>query len=198
MRSSRQPGLFGITVVLGVFLALAMVSGVVVSTSYAAFSDTASSSGNTFSTGTVDLVDDDLGAVRFNVSGLIPGQSVTGCVTVTYQGTVADPGPVRVYSGGFSDSGSLASHLDLTIEEGTGGSFAECAGFTATGTIESGTLASFHAARTTYATGAGVWNPSSTPVSRSYRITVTLSASTPNTQQAASVTAQTFVWEVQS
>lgn len=178
---------------------MVVVSMVVVTSSIAAFSDTTQSTGNTFSTGTVDLVDDDLAAAIFTVSGMVPGDSVTDCITVTYQGTVADPSGVRVYSGGYTDSGTLASHLNLTIEEGTGGSFGDCTGFTTENTIESGTtLAGFDSTHTDYATGAGVWDPASTPVSKTYRITVVLDAATPDAQQGASVTAMTFTWEVQS
>jgi hypothetical protein len=188
-----------VSAVLTVLLSLVVVSAFVMRSSYAAFSDTASNTGNTFSTGTVDLVDSDSGAVMFTATGLIPGQSVSNCIIVTYQGTIANPSAVKVYSGGFTDSGSLASYLNLTIEEGTGGTFGSCTGFSVQNTIvSSGTLADFHSTRTSYANGAGVWDPSSTPSSKTYRITVALSSSAPNAQQGASVSSQAFIWEVQS
>jgi predicted ribosomally synthesized peptide with SipW-like signal peptide len=185
--------------VLTVLVSLVAVSAVVVRSSFAAFSDTVSNSGNTFSAGTVDLVDNDLGAVMFNAAGLIPGQSVTNCIVVTYQGTVTDPARVKIYSGGFTDSATLAPYLQLGIEEGTGGTFGDCTGFSVQNTIESGaTLANFDSTHSSYASGDGVWDPSTTPSSKTYRITITLDSGVPNAKQGASVTAQAFVWEVQS
>lgn len=193
-------GLWTVGALVVAFVAsMVVVSMLVVTGSIAAFSDTTQSTGNTFSTGTVALVDDDLAASMFTVSGMVPGDSVTECITVTYQGTVADPSGVKVYSGGYTDSGDLANYLNLTIEEGTGGTFGDCTGFTLENIIESGTtLAGFDATHTDYATGAGVWDPASTPVSKTYRFTVALDAATPDVEQGESVTAATFTWEVQS
>jgi predicted ribosomally synthesized peptide with SipW-like signal peptide len=182
-----------------VIASLSLVSALVMVRSIAAFTDTTESTGNSFSTGTVELVDDDSGSVLFNVSGMVPGSSVTDCITVTYQGTVTNPSAVKLYSGGYTDSGTLASYLDLSVEEGSGGSFGDCTGFTTENTIESGgTLADFDSTHTNYSNGAGVWDPSGTPESKTYRITVTLNAAAPDSQQGQSVTAQTFTWEVQS
>ncbi len=190
------------TVIGGLFVlivSLLAVSALVVNSSIAAFSSSTSNSGNSFSTGTVDLVDNDVGAVMFSASNLVPGQSVTNCIVVTYQGTVADPAAVKFYSGGYTDSGTVGSYLTLTVEEGTGGTFGNCTGFTNQATIASGlTFAAFDTANVDYATGLGTWNPSSTPVSKTYRITVQLAPTAPDTQQGKSVTAMTFAWEVQS
>lgn len=182
------------------FLAsLAAVSVLVVMKSVAAFTDTTDNTGNTFSAGTVDLVDDDLAAVMFNVTGLAPGQSVTDCITVTYQGTVADPSGVKIYSGGYTDSGNLDTYLNLTIDEGTGGSFGNCTGFGSENTIESGgSLSDFDTTHTNYGNGAGVWDPATTPESKTYQITVELDAAVPDAEQGESVSAMTLTWEVQS
>jgi predicted ribosomally synthesized peptide with SipW-like signal peptide len=178
---------------------MVVVSVVVVTSSIAAFTDTTDTAGNTFSTGTVDLVDDDLAAVLFTATDMIPGQSVTDCITVTYQGTVANPGGVKLYTGGYVDSGDLDTYLNVTIEEGTGGSFGNCTGFALENTIETGgTLSDFDTTHTNYATGAGVWDPATTPVSKTYRFTVELDTAAPDAEQGESVTAATFTWEVQS
>ena len=180
-------------------ISLVVVSVLVVSSSVAAFTSSTSNTGNSFSAGTVDLVDDDLAAVLFSVADMVPGTSSTDCITVTYQGSVADPAGVKVYSGGYADSGDYDTYLNLTIEEGSGGSFGDCTGFSSENTIESaGTLSDFDTAHTNYATGAGVWDPASTPVSKTYRITVELDAAAPDAEQGESVTAMTFTWEVQS
>lgn len=191
----RRSRLLNITAVV---LGLLASGAVVLSASQAAFSDTTNNSGNSFSTGNVDLVDDDSGSAMFTVTNMAPGQSVTRCILVTYQGSIADPSEVKLYSGGLTDSGSLASHLDITVEEGTGGTFADCSGFTASGTIEVGTLALFNTDHTNFSNGVGTWDPTTTPDSRTYRFTVTLSATAPNAQQGQSVTNLVFTWEVQS
>ena len=181
-----------------IVLGLLASGAVVLTASQAAFSDTTSNDTNTFSTGNVDLVDDDSGSAMFSVTDMAPGQSVSRCIVVTYQGSIADPNAVKLYSGGLTDSGTLADHLNVTVEEGSGGTFADCTGFTPSGTIENGTLAQFAADHTNYGNGAGSWNPATTPVSRTDRFTVTLSAAAPNSQQSQSVTNLVFTWEVQS
>ncbi len=180
-------------------VSLVVVSVLVVTNSMAAFTSSTSNTGNSFTAGTVDLVDDDLSAVMFTVPNMDAGDSFTDCITVTYQGTVANPSGVKTYSGGYTDSGNFDTYLNLTIEEGTGGSFGNCTGFLLENTIESlGTLSDFDTAHTNYATGAGVWDPVATPESKTYRITVALDAAAPDAEQGESVTAMTFTWEVQS
>lgn len=73
-----------VAVVVAFLASMVGVSVLVVRSSIAAFTDTTASSGNTLSTGTVDLVDDDLDTALFSVAGLIPGRSVTDCIEVTY------------------------------------------------------------------------------------------------------------------
>jgi predicted ribosomally synthesized peptide with SipW-like signal peptide len=178
---------------------LLLVSVVTITGSRAAFSDTTDNSANSFTAGSVELVDDDSGSSMFSVSNMMPGDTAVECIVVTYQGSIADPPAVKLYSGGYTDSGDFGDYLNLTIEEGSGGSFGDCTGFSAENTIESGgTLADFDSTHTDYATGAGVWDPSSTPESKTYRFTFELDSSTPNAEQGESVTALTFTWEVTS
>ena len=191
-RASRIPA-------LAIALSVLMVSFLVTAVSRAAFTDTTANSVNSLTAGTIDLIDDDSGSAMFSVADMVPGDTSQKCVTVTYQGTVANPAGIKVYSGGYVDSGNFDTYLNLTIEEGSGGSFASCVGFTLENTIEStGTLSDFDTTHTNYATGAGVWDPASTPVSKTYRITFELDGATPDAEQAESVTALVFTWEVQS
>jgi hypothetical protein len=185
--------------VAAVLGSLVMVSWLVVSTSGAVFTNATDAVGNSFTVGDVDLVDDDAGSVLFTVADMEPGDSATACILVTYQGSVVDPSGVVVYSGGYTDSGDLDTYLNLTINEGTGGSFGDCTGFTLENAIETGgTLSDFDTTHTNYATGAGVWDPASTPVSKTYQITVELDSAVPGAEQNESVTALTFTWEIQS
>jgi hypothetical protein len=191
----RRGTLFiALAILLGILLSGAMV----LTASRAAFSDTTDNSDNSFTTGDVELVDDDTGAAMFTVTDMVPGQSATRCILVTYQGTVPDPGQVVLYSGGFVDSASLGDHLDLTVEEGTGGDFSTCTGFNPAGNIETSTLTDFDTDHTNYANGVGTWDPSGTPESVTYRITVTLDAAAPSSAQGQSVTDLLFIWEIQS
>ena len=196
------------TVVLVMLAALAVVFVLVLRTSSAAFTATTDNDGNSFVAGDVVLSDDDATTQSlFTETAFAPGASVTECIAVTYDGTIPDPSAVRLYSGGFTDvagpdpaSSGLSDHLVLTVEEGTGATFGDCSGFVAGPTIVSGvTLAAFDTTRTDYASGAGVWDPSATGESVSYRFTVTLDAtSTPNEEQGAGTSDIAFVWEVTS
>ena len=177
-------------------VSLALVSVLVVRSSTAAFTDVTQNNGNAFVVGSVDLVDDDLAATVFNITNMEPGQIVVDCIVVTYQGSVPDTSAVKVYSGGYTDSGTLATFLTLTVEEGTGGSFGDCTGFVSENTISTSTPLNTFA--TNYATGVGLWDPSGTPESKTYRVTVELDASTPNAQQGESVTAFILNWETQN
>ena len=87
-RRQRHAKRFNLTAVV---LGLLASGAVVLTASQAAFSDTTSNSSSSFSTGNVDLVDDDSGSAAFTVTNMVPGQSVTRCILVTYQGSIADP-----------------------------------------------------------------------------------------------------------
>ena len=175
--------------------ALLLVSGLVLRVSAAAFSATTDNPSNSWATGSITLTDDDGGggsSAMFNVTGMLPGASESHCIVVTYTGAV-DPTAVKLYST-VTDSG-LGDHLDVVVEEGTGGSAADCTGFTADGAaIVNTDLNTFAANHTSYADGAGVWNPTTTGDAKTYKFTVTLGADTPDTAQGANATA-TFTWE---
>ncbi len=198
-RRARRQSWAPMARVVGVTAAMLIVSLAVIGSSVAVFSDTTDDTTNSFTAGDVDLVDDDSGSTLFTVTNMEPGETVTDCIVVTYQGTIPDPSGVKLYSGGYTDSGDFDTYLNLTIEEGTGGSFGNCAGFSLENSIESGgTLSDFDTAHTSYATGAGVWDPSGTPESKTYRVTVELDSAAPNAEQGESVTALTFTWEIQN
>ena len=134
----------------------------------------------------VALTDDDRGAALFAVRDLVPGRAVSRCITVDYAGTVG-AGTVRLAA--VSLTGPLADQLTVTVQVGTGGSFASCAGFTGTA-VYSGPLAGL-AAGTGDSVGVDTgWAPAGVG-SRTYRITVTLLDS--NALQGAASTG-TFEW----
>jgi hypothetical protein len=138
-----------------------------------------------WSTGSVVLTDDDSDQALFSVSGLIPGQSRSRCLTVGYTGSF--PAQVRLY--GSPGGTGLADHLDLQITRGSfaGSGDAGCTGFTADGTAYLGTghdpgvvydstLAAFPtswnaATEEPDGTDTGHWLPGDT---HAYRFTLTL------------------------
>lgn len=114
---------------------------------YSAFSSTTASPGNSFEAGSVYLGDNDLGTALVTLDQATPGDSATGCILVTYGGTL--PSEVRLYA---TVSGALAPYLQVRIRRGSdvAPSFPSCTGFVpdttdysgaGPGVIYSGTLA---------------------------------------------------------
>lgn len=192
----RRRRLVLMATILGVLLSGALV----LTTSRAAFVAQTDNSANSFGAGDVELVDDDSGAAMFNVPNMAPNDpAVEACIEVSYVGSVTDPGEVRLYSGGFNETGTLASELDMAVEIGTGGDFSGCAGFTPTSTIfTTDTLASFDTSHVDYGNALVAWDPASTPESRTFRFTVDLPADADSGVQGDEVTDLEFVWEIQS
>jgi hypothetical protein len=121
-RRARRPRLLATAVAL-----LAVLALLATKPTWSAFSNTTSNSANTAAAGTVALTDNDAGAAIFNtLTNLVPGDSDSGCLTVTYTGTL--PALVRLYQ---ATTGPLASALDLVITRGviTSGAFDDCSGF---------------------------------------------------------------------
>ena len=177
-----------------------VASGVVVSTaSYAAFSSTTVNPTNNWTAGSVALSDDDNNTALFTASNLKPGSTGANCITVTSTGSL--PSAVKLYGTNVTTTKDLAANVNLTVEQGTGGGFGSCSGFTpaATGSsLYSGTVAGFGAASTNYATGVGTWAPTGTASeTRVYRVTYTVSSTAPNTVQGGTA-ALGFTWEAQN
>jgi hypothetical protein len=171
-------------------------------TTLGVFGATTQNAGNEISTGTVAISDNDLGSALYNVTGAMPGDSVSKCIKTTYTGSL--PADVRLYT--TSTPGALAQYVDLTITKGTQteATFPDCTGFTADagGAIFSGTLQGFEQSHADFATGIDVapaghaeWLTGDSVV---YKVDATLQASTPDTSQGSSSGLHTFVWEARS
>jgi hypothetical protein len=186
LRHSRTSTIVRLSFVVGVVL---IASAMILTFSRAAFSDTTSNASNNWAAGDVVINDDDTSAM-FGISNMAPGDSVVKCIVVTYSGSLLNA-DVSLYG---TSGGSLDAYLDLTIERGTGGSFSDCTGFTGSSEF-SNTLANFSSTRTNFGTGITGWSPSSTPVSQTYRFTLTLQDN--NLAQGLSTTG-TFTWEAQN
>jgi len=176
-------------------LAVLAVSGIAVGqSSYAAFSTTTDNPGSNWKAGAVTLTDDDSNAAAFSATGLRPGDTNSKCIKVSSTGDIG--GQVKMYSTGHSTTKALSDNLDLTISVGTGGSFTSCDGFVKSSDLFTGTLASYAASKTNYATGTSDW-VSVKNDSRTYQITYKLKDGAPNSAQGGT-SAANFVWELQS
>lgn len=157
-----------------------MSGGIVWSASQAAFTATTQNQGASFAAGTVVLSDDDSGSAMFAAGDLGPGDSTTRCLTVRYDGTL--PGTVRLFAS--PAPGALAPHLQVTVDEGSGGSGTSCAGYSRqVATLAGVPLADVSARFTDYATGTGSWGVTGPGQQRRYRVTVTLDPAAPDTVQ---------------
>ena len=189
--------------ILRSLVVLGLVLACVATGTVAAFSAKTSSAANVYAAGSVAIGDNDAGAALVPLPAAVPGQSSTGCIAVTYGGSLS--AGVRLYA---NLSGSLAPHLTLTVTRGTQAApaFGSCAGFTAdatnylgagAGVVYSGALSAFP---TTYATGIVDPLPGSPATwtageSHIYRFVVTLA----NTTAAQGLTQSAeLVWEARN
>jgi hypothetical protein len=95
-------------------LALVMVAVAVVAGTFAAFVSLASNQANSFESGTVSISDNDAGSALLSLIAAKPGDSDTGCIEVTYGGSLDST--VHLYA---NVSGALAPYLTLTVTRGT-------------------------------------------------------------------------------
>ena len=95
----------------------------------------------------------------------------------------------------------LGTALTLTVEQGTGGGFGSCTGFTplsSGSSLYSGTLAAFGTSYTNYSNGVGTWAPTGTASeTRTYQVTYTVSNTAPNTTQGGTASLG-LTWEAQN
>lgn len=182
-------------------IAIVAAAALVWQSSYAAFSGTTRNSGNSWSTGSVALTDDDSGSARFQATGMVPGATDTKCIAVTANATV--PGVVKAYAvNPVASAVNLQNYVKVSVKYGTGGGFGSCDGFTAAGvsipemSLES--LAQF----SDYANGAGSWPVVAGSQTRTYEITWTFDTTGLSQSQLDGLQgAQTgidFQWELQS
>jgi len=178
------------------------IGGVAGPATFSAFSGTTTNGGNSFTAGTVALSDNDAGASMLTLSNAKPGDSVTGCIRITYTGRLAST--IRLYA---NTTGSLGQYLDLVVTQGTNpGGFGSCGSFSPDGTnyigqgngvVYSGTVSAFPAS---YAAGLvdptsgspATWNQND---AHWYRFVVTLQNN--DAAQGLSGTAG-FTWEARN
>lgn len=121
----------------------------------------------------------------FQISNLIPGDTMTRCLRVRNEGDTA----IALISGG-SITGELAPYLRVTVERGTGlGDLGpSCLGFQPNGTYAFGTKAGGVAPSAMTNDTDASWGPGAA-TAKSYRITIALPAGTTNEAIAKQATA---------
>jgi hypothetical protein len=177
------------TIITAAAMAGVLASGMLVwGSSTALFNGNTANPANSWSAGTVSISDDDSAAAMFTTTGILPGDTGQKCITVTYTGSVT--AGVKVYG---ALTGTLGPYVDLTIEQGTGGSFASCTGF-ASALSTTATMSAFAAASSNYGTGFGTWAPTANGQTRVYRVTWALR---PDNGAISKTAGLTLTWEAQ-
>jgi camelysin-like metallo-endopeptidase len=177
-------------------VALLASGGMVWAASYSAFSATTVSPTSNWTSGTVSLSDDDNDTALFTASNLKPGATGTKCINVTSTGSLASA--VKLYGTSYTTTKGLADNINLKVEQGTGSTNAACSGFTTASTLYDGVMSTFGTTKTSFATGVGSWAPTgSASETKSFKVTYTLSTTTPDTAQGGTA-ALGFTWESQN
>lgn len=175
--------------------AFALVGTLVGAGSRAAFTDTTGNAGSAWSAGEVTLTDDASGSAMFTTTAMVPGSTVSNCITVTYTGSTGGAQPeARLYATAGASS-TLNPDLNAVIEQGSLSTLGDCSTFAPAGQVASTTLAALIVGNGDYASGVDAWQPI-TGDTRTYRFTITLDSSTGDSQQGTSGSAD-FTWEVQ-
>lgn len=174
--------------------ALLLVGLMSLNASRAAFSGSTQNEANQWANGSVTLVDNDAGVALFNdLTNLVPGDTETNCIEVSYTGTVE--AQVRVHGAATAGSG-LEDYLDLTIQRGTG----TCAAFVANVTVWDGTsgdLGVFLSTATDYSSGADTWGVTGGLPEEMVPFRITATVQDDNGGQGLDTTV-TFTWEGQN
>jgi hypothetical protein len=169
--------------------------------SNAAFTAQTANNGNNWNAGSVTLTND-AGGAMFGVANVTPGASGSKCIVVSATSTV--PGVVKTYVSAVTTGTipGLDGAITVSIQQGTGGTFADCTGFTLAATQAAQPLATLFANHAAYGTGLLPWTTGTGTATKTYKFTWLfdtsgLSQSAVDALQGASVTAN-FQWELQS
>lgn len=200
-RRPRSAAKLGLTLLVVALLGVVAAIG-----TWSAFSSTTENPGNTFSAGSVSLTDNDAGTAMFTMTNMVPASTESGCIKVSYTGTLTSN--VRLY--GNTTGTGLATYLDLKVTRGvytpSDPAFDSCTNFSAdatnyigagAGVIYNGTLAAY---ADNFA--GGLVDPTSgspeawtNPENHVYKFEVTLQDN--NSAQGLNAT-QAFTWEARN
>ena len=157
----------------------------------AAFTGTTENGSNAFEAATVTLTDDDGGSATFNIDNMVPGDTVSDCILVTYTGSSDDLGDLKLYG---ASSGDLADDLILQVRHGAKNTGCASPAPT-TGLTDVYASALLTSLGQDYANGETGLTPDNTNDAVPYYFDITLNPSTPNSAQGDTAEVA-FTWEV--
>jgi hypothetical protein len=196
-RNKRFGGWLVPTAIVAVLAGVVSSGAMVWSASNAAFSGTTVNPSNSWSAGTVTMTDDDIGVAMFTATGLTPNSSsLVKCIVVTYSGTVTAASTVKLY-GAVPGGTGFGTYLNVTIDKGTAGTFANaCAGWAGNTNIQAATtVAAFATAHTTFANGLDTgWTPTAGQT-QAFRFTISV---VDNNLGNGLTCTMPFTWEAQA
>jgi hypothetical protein len=172
---------FRATAIVGGFLLAILM---IMTVSRAAFTAETDNGGNTWSAGTLNLTNDKVGEVLFEVPEIAPGDSGWKCIEIIHSGLDAD-----VALSGIATGGTGLQHLlDVTITRYAGG---DCNSGTSYDVYD-GKLSAFPGS-----TPEPLWDTSVLGSTQHYKIAWSLPASTGNSAQGDTGLAR-FTWQATS
>ena len=179
---------------------VAIFGGIAGSSTFSAFTSTTTSSGNSFTAGSVTIGDNDAGAALYSLSNQRPGVTTSKCIKVTYGGSLG--ATVKLYTPSTLASGAQYDNLTITPGTQATSTFPDCTGFVAAGgAIFNGTLQGFATAHNNFATGLALndqggsttWNANDAVV---YRLDVSIQNVA--AAQGTSSGAHDFTWQAEN
>jgi hypothetical protein len=161
---------------------------------WASFSATATTEGNSVSAGTVTLVDDRSAVPLYDVQGRAPGVALDRCIQVTYLGSL--PSDVRLYITPVE----AGDHVRLELSRGTGPTGStDCAGFVADGaTLFGGSLTEFAATYVSWEEGLVVGPPTPGAWSAGDAVSFRFRLEQLPTERAVETGPHAYVWEARN
>ena len=113
--------------IIGLSLAALLIIGIIGGATFAYFSDTESSTGNTLSAGTLDLNIDggDIAVTTFNVSAVAPGDSGSGSSILSNAGSMA--GELDILTSAINNTGAASGSTEYGDDSGDLGASAHIA-----------------------------------------------------------------------
>jgi predicted ribosomally synthesized peptide with SipW-like signal peptide len=181
-------------------LAVGLLGAVAGLGTFSAFSATTTNAGNSITSGTVKIDQHTGYTTLYSASNKGPGQTTTGCVRVTYSGSLT-ASAVKLYASSGIANGS---NYNLKVERGSGlttlDNTMSCAGFTPSSTAFDNTLDQLP---TGYAAGIDGKSSGATWAQDDavdYRFTITVvDDPTPNAHTTSNSSgSHTFTWEARS
>lgn len=178
-------------------LSLAVIVGAGSYGTFAAFTDTTSNSGNSFSAGTLDISNGGTTSAVFSLTGLRPGDTaVQKCIKVVNSGTLSYSS-LKFYG---STGGVLSGFLKVKVERGTatadtGGATASCTGFTLVQEIVSNRDLNTFPTSVAPVDDTSGW---AAGASKAYRVTVELPSAVTDVAAEGASASLTLNWDASS